>query len=189
MQEERGGFIRSRVRDGSKVLDIGCRDGGLTAEYVGKAGSVCGLDIDAGALEIAKKLGIETIQVDLNGPWNIEPRSFDHVVAAEVVEHLYYPDEVFRKIAEVLKPGGTVLGTVPNAFSLRNRARYLMASKQHTPLMDPTHINHFTVRELTGLLEARFTDVRVIGAGRLGKLAERFPQEFAFDLFFEATAP
>jgi len=188
MQKERGEFLRSGIKEGSHVLDIGCRDGGLTAEYIEKAGSVLGLDIDAGALAIAQQLGVETRQLDLNGEWGVDSNSFDHVVAAEVVEHLYYPDVVFRKIAEVLKPGGTLLGTVPNAFSLRNRMRYMTLTKRNTPLADPTHINHFTVGELTQLLEKHFDDVRIIGAGRLGLLAARFPQEFAFDLFFTGTA-
>ena len=188
MQEERGKFLREHITPGARVLDIGCRDGALTAEYLSTAGSVLGLDIDQGALRLAAEKGIETKHVDLNDALGVEPHAFDHVVAAEVIEHLYYPAEVFRKIAEALKPGGTLLGTVPNAFSLRHRLRYVMLEKRGTPLSDPTHINHFTVKELRSLLAEHFIDVEIIGAGRMGLLAERLPQEFAFDLFFIARA-
>lgn len=181
---ERGAFLRERIGTGKRVLDIGCRDGALTAAYAA-GNEVLGLDIDSVALARAKEaLGIETRQTDLNGDWDVMAGAYDAVVAAEVVEHLYYPDTVFGKIASALKPGGVLLGTVPNAFSLMNRARYLLKQKRNTPMMDPTHINHFTVAELRGALSAHFEEVEVLGLGRLGKLAGMFPQAFAFDLAF-----
>lgn len=182
--KERGAFLREHIGSGKRVLDIGCRDGALTSTYA-QGNTVLGLDIDSGALARAKeKLGIEIKQVDLNDDWGMEPGSFDVVVAAEVVEHLYYPEVVFEKIEKVLAPGGVLLGTVPNAFSLRHRLRYLLKQKKSTPLEDPTHINHFTVRELERLLSAQFEGVRVMGLGRHAWLAKHFPQAFAFDLCF-----
>lgn len=187
--DERGAFLRDHVGTGKRVLDIGCRDGALTASY--KDGNeVLGLDIDSVALARAtESLGIETRQTDLNGEWGIVPGAYDVVVAAEVVEHLYYPDAVFSKVETALVPGGIFLGTVPNAFSLAHRARYLMKQKRNTPLMDPTHINHFLVEELRRLLESRFEEVEIIGLGRLGRLARFFPQAFAYDLAFVAKKP
>lgn len=182
----RGGFLAERIGTGKTVLDIGCRDGALTS-YFAKDNSVLGIDIDSEALARASKdYGIQTQQIDLNGNWELPHDTYDAVVAAEVVEHLYYPETVFKKVHEVLKPGGMFLGTVPNAFSLIHRARYLLKRKQSTPLMDPTHINHFVVRELQEMLEKQFTDVRVHGLGRHGTLARLFPQAFAYDLAFEA---
>lgn len=186
--EARGAFLRRVVGTDKKVLDIGCRDGALTKTYM-EGNTVTGCDIDSEALAKAGALGVTTKQLDLNGDWGIAPATFDAVVAAEVVEHLYYPDKVFEKIAAVLTPGGVVAGTVPNAFSFANRMRYLLVRKRGTPLSDPTHINHFIVSELTTLLERHFTDVRVEGLGRLGPLARAFPQEFAFDLCFSGKRP
>lgn len=187
--DDRGAFLKNAVGTGKKVLDIGCRDGALTTSFA-EGNTVLGLDIDSEALARAKKdVGIETRQVDLNGDWDVEPHSFDAVVAAEIIEHLYYPDVVFRKVESVLKPGGVFAGTVPNAFSLKNRARLLMKKKKGTPLEDPTHINHFTVAELRGLLEKHFDDVRVAGYGRYDWLARTFPQQFAFGLAWSAQGP
>lgn len=182
----RGGFLSERIGTGKEVLDIGCRDGALTS-YFAKGNSVLGIDIDSEALaRAAKDYGIKTQHIDLNGDWQLAQGAYDAVVAAEVVEHLYYPETVCKKAYEVLKPGGMFLGTVPNAFSLIHRARYLLKRKQSTPLMDPTHINHFVVRELKDLLEKQFTDVRIHGLGRHSILARQFPQAFAYDLAFEA---
>jgi 2-polyprenyl-3-methyl-5-hydroxy-6-metoxy-1,4-benzoquinol methylase len=185
--DSRGRFLIERIGQNKTVLDIGCRDGALTS-YFAKGNTVLGVDIDSASLNRAKEtLGIETRQVDLNGEWNLFTEKYDVVVAAEVVEHLYYPEKVFKKVTAVLKPGGIFLGTVPNAFSLAHRARYLFKQKRNTPLMDPTHINHFVVEELKALLEEDFVDVRIHGLGRLGVLAQLFPQAFAYDLAFEAT--
>ncbi len=181
----RGGFLKERIGNGKKVLDIGCRDGALTS-YFAENNDVLGIDIDSAALtRAAEDYGIQTSQIDLNGDWNLPHAAYDVVVAAEVVEHLYYPETVFKKVHDVLKPGGMFLGTVPNAFSLIHRVRYLIKRKRSTPLMDPTHINHFVVRELEEMLEKQFTDVRIHGLGRYGTLARLFPQMFAYDLAFE----
>lgn len=181
--DERGAYLRAHVGTGKNVLDIGCRDGALTKMYM-EGNTVLGLDIDSSALSRAQILGIETRQVDLNGPWGVETGAYDAVVAAEVVEHIYYPEQVLDKAADVLKSGGVFVGTVPNAFSLIHRMRYLLKQKRGTPLSDPTHINHFTVVELRTLMKKRFVDVEVAGIGRLGWFAKAFPQTFAYDLCF-----
>lgn len=187
--KERGDFLARHIGKGKTVLDIGCRDGALTATYA-EGNTVLGIDIDSVALEAAReRLGIETKQVDLNDEWGVDDAAFDVVVAAEVIEHLFYPKVVFKKIRKALRPDGQLLGTVPNAFSLAHRFRYLLKRKQGTPLSDPTHINHFTVRELESLLADSFEEVEIVGLGRLGGLARRFPQAFAFDLAFRGRKP
>lgn len=186
----RGKFLTENIGFGKKVLDIGCRDGELTG-YFAKGNEVLGADIDSIALKRAEeKLGIRTIHLDLNSPWECLPKNhFDVVVAAEVIEHLYYPSVVTERVKKVLKPGGLFIGTVPNAFSLKNRMRLWFLQKKGTSLEDPTHINHFTVKELKETLDKHFECVSVYGAGRLGLLANIFPQELAFNLFFYAKDP
>lgn len=187
--EERGAFLREHVGTGKRVADIGCRDGALTSTY-SEGNTTLGIDIDAEALARAKsRLGIDTIQMDLNGEWDLQRKSFDAVVACEVVEHLYYPESVIEKAANLLKADGVLVGSVPNAFSLANRLRYLRRQKRFTPLSDPTHINHFTVTELEELLRKHFTKVEVVGLGRHRYLASKFPQLMAFDLLFSARHP
>ncbi|MEK9160531.1 MAG: class I SAM-dependent methyltransferase [Patescibacteria group bacterium] len=186
--EARGRFLKERVGKGRRVLDIGCRDGALTG-YYSEGNEVTGIDIDSGALVRAKeKYGITVMHADLNGEWSVTP-GFTTVVACEIIEHLYYPEMVFKKIHAVLAPGGVLLGTIPHAFSIQCRLRYLFATKKGTPLQDPTHINHFTVRELRTLIEgAGFKNVRIetITAPKWALVSWLFPYTFAHSLMFSA---
>ena len=186
LADERGGFLKKHIGTGKKVLDIGCRDGALTRSYA-SGNTVTGLDIDSEALaKAAGSLGIETKRADLNGEWGIAADSYDVVVAAEVIEHLYFPDQVLKKIHVVLRPGGILLGSVPNAFSLKNRIKYLFGIKRGTPLSDPTHINQFSRKEFLSLLENNFSEAEIIPLGRFAFLDRFFPGLFSFDLLFHA---
>ena len=190
MKAERGEAIKTVIGSGKTVLDIGCRDGALTG-FFSSTNKVLGADIDASALQNAHKdLGIETILMDLNGDWEeLGNRKFDSVVAGEVLEHLYHPRNVIKKIGERLEKGGVFVGSVPNAFSLKNRLRLLAGKKKNTSLEDPTHINQFHINELREMLRERFADVTVRGLGRHSLLARYLPGMFAFDLFFVAKNP
>jgi 2-polyprenyl-3-methyl-5-hydroxy-6-metoxy-1,4-benzoquinol methylase len=188
--EKRGILLKNFIGTGKKILDLSCRDGMLTKYYV-DGNQVLGVDIDAEALEIARKnLGIETLEMDLNGDWKkLKDKTFDVIVAGEILEHLYYPEIVIKKVKERLDRGGIFIGSVPNAFSLKNRFRYFLGKKQNTPLEDPTHINHFSYKELRDLLLRNFKEITIIGLGRYKFLSKIFPNLFAFDLFFICKNP
>ncbi len=188
--DKRGKFLKTRIGRSRRILDIGCRDGELT-RYYAEHNEVLGLDIDEHALQRATdKLGIKIQALDLNGDWVGVPTSyFDVAVAAEVLEHLYNPDIVLKKIVATLSSDGILLGSVPNAFSLANRARLFRGQKAGTPLSDPTHINHFSRPELQSLLEKHFSEVRIYPLGRLAWLDRVYPGMFSFGLLFEARRP
>ncbi len=187
LKEERGPLIKEAIGEGKKVLDIGCRDGALTKFFL-EGNEVLGVDIDTSALvEANKVLGIETMQIDLLGDWHeLNNKKFDAVVAGEVLEHLYFPEKVIDKVVGHLNKGGIFVGSVPNAFSLKNRLRYLKGSKRFTPLSDPTHINQFHIDELRKILQKHFNNVEIKGLGRYKRLCKLFPGIFGFDLFFIA---
>ena len=187
MEKERGNLLKQNVGNGKSVLDIGCRDGALT-KWFAEGNSVLGVDIDSKSLERAEQnLNIKTQLVDLNGDWEeLSDLKFDAIVAGEILEHLYYPEHVIEKVKNHLNPGGVFLGSVPNAFNLKHRLRYLSGSKKGTPLEDPTHITQFSAQELRILLGRYFSNVKIIGLGRYQKLAALKPGWFAFDLFFIA---
>ncbi|MFA7216940.1 MAG: class I SAM-dependent methyltransferase [Candidatus Paceibacterota bacterium] len=185
LEEERSFLLKEYIGKGKNVLDIGCRDGNLTKHFV-SGNTVTGVDIDSNSLLKAKeKLNIETLIVDLNGEWEeLKDKKFDVVVAGEILEHLYYPESVIKKVLNHLNDGGIFIGSIPNAFSLKHRMRYLFGTKKFTPLSDPTHINHFEYKEFKKLLYKYFNDVEIIGLGRYKLLSKIFTSFVSFDFFF-----
>jgi methionine biosynthesis protein MetW len=167
---------------GRRVLDLGCRDGALTEAYA-SGNDVVGVDADKEALAEAARRGIETHWADLDQPLQFEDASFDVVVAGELLEHLRDPHRLAAEIRRVLKPGGTFVGSVPNAFRLKGRLRFLAG---RAPESDPTHLQMFSPSDVRRLLDG-FEDTHVhFIAGRLVPLHARL---FANDIVFAGRKP
>ncbi len=164
------------------MLDLGCRSGALTEHFL-EGNSVVGLDVDAAALEKAAALGIEPVEANVEDPLPFEDASFDAVVAGELLEHLQFPDALVAEIWRVLRREGILVGSVPNAFRLQNRLRFL---RGRAPEDDPTHLRMFSPRELHGLL-AGFDDVELSFVG--GRYARVNARLLARDLVFRAVRP
>jgi SAM-dependent methyltransferase len=119
--------------------------------------------------------------------WPLKPQSFDVVVAAEVLEHLYHPERVLMRIQNMLRPGGMLIGSVPNAFTLKCRLKYLVASKRGTPLADAMHINQFGWNEFGQLMGRHFADVSLFPLGKpRGGLRDAIPSLFSYGIAFKA---
>lgn len=184
LKEERGKLFSHIIGKGMKVLDLGCRDGALTRFFI-EGNDVLGVDVDANALARARNIGIKTMEMDIYGDWaEIRDSDFDVVVAGEVLEHLFHPEQIVEKVMGRLKHGGIFICSVPNAFSLKNRFRLLSGRKRFTPLADPTHINHFSEKEMKSILLNYFGDVQIVPLGKYAKLDKFWPGMFSFDLVF-----
>jgi 2-polyprenyl-3-methyl-5-hydroxy-6-metoxy-1,4-benzoquinol methylase len=182
---ERAEIFSKWLGKGKKILELGCRDGSLTALFA-EGNEVVGADIDQNALELFEKnLGSKGYLLDLNSEWPFGESEFDAVVASEVLEHLYKPEETVKKVLLSLKPGGLFIGTVPNAFSLANRFRLFMAQPSKTALADPTHVHQFSYKELKSIMEKYFKEAEISGIGRLAPtLGKIMPGMFSFLLVF-----
>lgn len=163
--DERGAWFAARIQEASAalakpkldLLDIGCRDGTLTRMYAG-GHALRGLDVDGEAVRRAVEAGLDVKKHDLNLEALPFPReSFDLVVAGEVLEHLQWPKVVVADIHAALRPGGYFIGSVPNAFRLRNRLQFLLGREFE---VDPTHLHSFSPSAVRELL-APFRSVRL----------------------------
>ncbi|MDP1608426.1 MAG: class I SAM-dependent methyltransferase [Chlamydiales bacterium] len=156
---ERAPFIKEWIGTEKKVLDLGCRDGMLTRSFV-EGNEVTGVDIDQKALEIVQKeLKIKTVWLDLNGEWPFAPESYDVIVACEILEHMFFMDSFLTNIRRTLKPGGVFIGSVPNAFRLRNRFKFIRGKEFDT---DPTHVRIFSWHKLQHVLGEFFSFVELV---------------------------
>lgn len=193
---ERGPQFAAWIGTGKRVLDLGCRDGSLTAYYIAR-NTVTGVDIDQQALTLAhERLGIATLWLDLNRDrLPFDDGSFDVVVAGEVLEHLVDPTFVVGEVYRVLAPEGVFIGSVPNSFHWRARLAFL----QGHSLEDPVHLHLFSRSEVLKLLRG-FAHVEVVPVGGIGgrllpvfpawlsqPLVRSLPTLFANDFLFRAT--
>ncbi|MDE3048195.1 MAG: class I SAM-dependent methyltransferase, partial [Verrucomicrobiota bacterium] len=185
-------YLKQWVGKGKKVLDLGCRDGMLTAGYV-EENDILGVDIDQQALQKAgQQLGIKTAWLDLNSEWPWESASFDRIVACEILEHLFLIEDVLQKVHRTLKKGGLFIGSVPNAFRLRNRWKFLTGHEYDT---DATHVRQFSYDKLERMLRTHFSEVTIIPLeGKIcpflsvgPKTPKRIGQLFAKDLLWKAV--
>jgi 2-polyprenyl-6-hydroxyphenyl methylase/3-demethylubiquinone-9 3-methyltransferase len=120
----RVGYIRDRLarrlnRDpgqpeplaGLTILDIGC-GGGLLAEPLARLGAeVTGIDAAARNIEIARghaeKLGVKVTYLPCSAEdLAAQGRTFDAVLAMEIVEHVADLDAFFQAARTLLKPDG-----------------------------------------------------------------------------------
>jgi SAM-dependent methyltransferase len=182
---ERSALFRSLVGGpGRRVLDLGCRYGALTRAYAA-GNDIVGVDVDREALAGAAALGIETVWADLDEPLPFPDADFDVVVAGEVLEHVRFPDRLLAEARRVLRPGGLLLGSVPNSYRLKSRLRFLLGRPPEFA-DDPTHLHMFSPGDLRGLL-AGFEEPRLrFVAGRLTRL---HPRLFGNDVVFSARKP
>jgi SAM-dependent methyltransferase len=167
---------------GRRVLDLGCRDGALTRVYL-DGNDVIGVDADREALAAAAGLGIETHWADLDRPLDFPDAGFDVVVAGELLEHLRDPQRLVGEVRRVLRPGGTFVASVPNAYRLKRRVLFLFG---RPPDDDPTHLQMFSPAGVRALLDGFDKPQLHFVAGRLVPLHARL---FANDIVFAGLKP
>lgn len=146
------------VTPGACALDVGCGNGEfLTRLRALGAGELHGIDFSPRAVALAKEHGVEAflgVFLDFDAP----PASYDIVVMYNYLEHTLHPDQEAEKARLLLRPGGHLIGELPNfgAFERRLAGRYWGGN--HVP----RHTFQFDERTLVRTLaDAGFADVRV----------------------------
>ena len=131
------------------VLDVGCGSGPLGALLAGAQIELVGVDADPELLDYAGAFGYSALhQVDLEGgelPAAVEPA--DIIVFADVLEHCRRPDEVLARLLDrCLRPGGTVIVSLPNVAHWYVRAQLLAGRWRYADrgILDRTHLRFFT---------------------------------------------
>ncbi len=101
---------------GSVVLEAGCGVGAQTVTLAERSpgASIVSLDLAreslAAARERIRRSGCTNVALSQGDVYALpfRPASFDHVFVCFLLEHLPRPEEALARLAQVLKPGGTI---------------------------------------------------------------------------------
>jgi 2-polyprenyl-3-methyl-5-hydroxy-6-metoxy-1,4-benzoquinol methylase len=97
-----------------KVLDIGCGFGETLGYHKTRGCDVYGVEADENVKRVAEKYNYN-VHIGLFDPEKYPSSYFDYVTLDQVLEHVQNPVEVLQGVAQILKPGGMAILSVPNA--------------------------------------------------------------------------
>jgi 2-polyprenyl-3-methyl-5-hydroxy-6-metoxy-1,4-benzoquinol methylase len=143
-------------------LDLGCGEGGLGCVLKAHgSGPVVGIEVDARAASAAARHydRVYTADMDTFVP-PFETASFDHLVCADVLEHLKDPWGVLDRYRPFLKSSGTLVASIPNIGNTRTMTDLLQGRFDYVDwgIMDRTHLRFFTRDGIEKMLnEAGYT--------------------------------
>ena len=128
---------------------------------------------------------VEAMELDLPAG------GFDAVLCADVLEHLVDPWRVVARLADLLRPGGVLLSSIPNVRNHRVlRPLVLRGDFRYQPagLMDRSHLRFFCRRNIREMFEGAGLTVEVMeenmgGYGLKHRLVDRLSFGLLHDLF------
>lgn len=168
-----------------KILDLGCGTGWLSS-VVGNFGPTTAVDLSSTAVENAaiKHPHVQFMQTDVFD-WDYPEEQFDIVISQEVIEHVEDQNAYLGIAYRMLRRGGYLILTTPNARTL-----YAMPEEQRNSWSQQPIENWLNTSELENLLKDRFEIIRLttIIPGYGVKGTYRLANSLRFKSFFEKAA-
>jgi ubiquinone/menaquinone biosynthesis C-methylase UbiE len=158
------------VKQGEKVLDLGCGWGRVLKPVLDRDVFGVGMDISENMLELSKKHlnsnGYTPILLRGDGTMlPIKDNSFDTVYSLLVLQHLSKENgkDVLKEIRRVLKPNGVAYIRVPGRFAPENLLfSFLQFISIHIfRLNDPIRMRFYKIGEINKICEMLFKEFEV----------------------------
>lgn len=149
--------IAAAIPKGAALLDVGCGSG----EYLRRMSflepsRIDGIDFNAKAVELARSKGVDCFQ-GIFPDYPAEDATYDAIFMNNYLEHTLNPDVEVKKAFRLLKPGGRLIGEVPNFRSVDQRLFGRYWGGNHVP----RHTFQFEPASLDSLFAtAGFIDVK-----------------------------
>lgn len=155
-------FLRKSKPDNvGDLLEVGCASGNFRNGLKGVR-SYVGVDITDSYFDLNKSYEFPSEfqkgnLVDVLNKFLEEGRSFDTIVANDVIEHIDEYTTALRLIQKLLRPEGIFLGTVPNVRYFPVVYSLLFCCDwKYSPgggVLDATHLRFFTKKSFRRVLE------------------------------------
>ena len=146
----------------NQCLDIGCSSGYLAQCLVLKGWSVTAIDINIPNDSLTKYPHVKFLEGDFLQMTN--EKSYDLVIAGDVIEHLADPHLALSKIHDMIKNDGKVILSIPNAVNIYMRLHVLLGKFNYAErgLLDRSHLRFFTANTAKDMiLESGFRVDRI----------------------------
>jgi SAM-dependent methyltransferase len=111
---EQPGYWRDVTRHfapSARLLDLGCGSAWLAEHFA----DYTGLDGSPDAVEAARAKGRTVQLADVDEPLPFDDATFDGAVLKDLLEHVHDPVAVVREVRRVVRPGGRVFASSPDA--------------------------------------------------------------------------
>ncbi|MBN2002117.1 MAG: class I SAM-dependent methyltransferase [Anaerolineae bacterium] len=141
-------FVEAHYRAGT-LLDIGCATGNFLAEMRQRGNwEVFGLDANLEAVNYARERFHLDVFHGVLDQAHYSSAMFDVVTMWNVIEHLHDPCDILRQVHTVLKPGGALIFSLPNANSIDAK----IFKSFWVGFDPPRHLYTFTIQTVKQLL-------------------------------------
>jgi len=157
----------------ASLVDLGCGNGYAASVLARRGYAVVGLDASGDGVNLAAK-SFPGVEFGVSSVYDPCPPGrlgkFDVVLSTEVIEHLYYPRELFRRAHEMLRPGGLLIVSTPYHGYVKNMALSILNGwdRHFTADWDGGHIKFFSPTTLAKMaLEAGFGNLKFRNVGRV----------------------
>lgn len=155
-------------RPRGRVLDVPAGHGSIAHRLKQLGYDVAACDLYPELFELED---VEIRKGNLDARLPYDDGSFEHVVCVEGLEHIENPASAIREFARLMKPGGTLVASVPNIMNIEERLKWLFNgyTSHFKPLSAPVraaisdqyagieeaalHVNPISYSELRFLLE------------------------------------
>lgn len=137
----------------TRWIDIGTGPGLFLDAAKKKNKSILGIEPSKRAAEHALRKGHEVVCGYLVGEILSQLGHFDAAHFSEVLEHVTDPVAFLHNVREILKDEGLIVVTVPNDYNPIQEIFTSETGKGKWWLAPPFHVNYFSHKSLTNLLE------------------------------------
>jgi SAM-dependent methyltransferase len=144
-----------------RLLDVGCGEGGFLESAQARGWTGLGFDYEKRMIALARARGVEVVATDFESFCRGRaPGEFDAVSLFDVLEHTPEPARLLALLKPLLKEGGHIVITLPNA-----RRPIPFRREQHD--YPPHHFTRWSPEAMKGFLERNGFAVEHQDAGSL----------------------
>ncbi len=186
IHQDRYKYILKRVKElnlphGAKILDVGCFPLDLFKSLKDMGFDMYGISSEH---EKVNQKNIIPLNIE-SDKMPFKADTFDLILFSEVMEHMLYDPQVYlKKFHQVLKPGGFLLITTPNAVHIKHRLELMAGKNQNFPIFQfegspyHRHNREFTLSEVkTEVKKASFEVKKAEHFGAYNPMRQKLHQE------------